>query len=279
MGHAIADNYLKHGYEVRVWNRTQDKANDLVERGAQFCSTPTDAANSADIVIEVTADNESSREVWLGQNGILQSETLNPSVNLITCATLSVDWVYELQEACKNLSIENSFFDMPMTGGRMGAEAGSLTLLVGGDKRRLNELMPSLEPIAAEIKYFGEVGSGTKYKLILNTLQAIHIAGFGEALQIAQQAGLDLQLVGDALAQRPGGAMTNLMWENYKKPPEPINFSVQWIAKDLSYASQLASELDLPLLADVSEKYHEAIDRGHSQSDWSELVVNQQGRE
>ncbi|HSX31304.1 MAG TPA: NAD(P)-dependent oxidoreductase [Candidatus Saccharimonadales bacterium] len=269
MGHGIASNFLKSGYEVWVWNRTKEKADDLLAKGAKWASSPKEAASKADMVFEVTANDESSREVWLRDDGILAGAHADQA--LVTCATVSVNWVDELTAECQKRG--QAFFDMPMTGGRMGAESGELVLLAGGDKTQLDTLGDTLEAIAKEVKYFGPAGSGMRYKLILNMLQAIHIAGFGEAMKLAKSAGLDEEVVGDALAERPGGTTTNLTWAGYQSQPDPINFSVEWIDKDLNYALGLASGASLPLLNQVLGQYNAAIASGHAQSDWTKIAT------
>lgn len=267
MGHGIADNFLKNGYKVFVWNRSKEKADDLVKRGATLTTSPKEATEKADLVFEVTANNESSREVWTGDEGILKSTDTTKS--LITCATLSVKWMDELAKICQDKGY--SFFDMPMTGGRIGAETGELILLVGGHKDKLDSISDDLKAISKEVKYFGPAGSGMRYKLVLNMLQAIHIAGLGEALKLANTAGLNEQLAGDALADRPGGITTGLAWRDYQTEPDPINFSVEWIEKDLKYAKEMAAGADLPLLDQALSQYEEAIKKGFAQSDWTKI--------
>lgn len=267
MGHGIADNFLKNGYKVVVWNRTPDKADDLAAKGAVVASSVLEAVQQADLVFEVTANDKSSREVWLGANGILS--IAKPEQSLITCATLSTDWTDELANNCEQKQLV--FFDMPMTGGRMGAESGQLTLLVGGSKEKLSDLTDDLKAIAKDVKYFGKAGSGMRFKLILNALQAIHIAGLGEMLKMAKVAGLDQKLVGDALAERPGGVITNLAWDGFKNEPEPINFSVEWIAKDLGYAADMAKNIKHPLLDEAQKLYQQAIEQGFDQADWTKI--------
>ncbi len=269
MGRGIADNYLKNGYEVYVWNRTPEKASSLVAKGAKLCRSPKEAANQADIIFEVTANDESSREVWMGKNGILENDFSNSLKMGISCATISIEWVDELADNCEQANLE--FFDMPMTGGRMGAEAGELILLVGGDKQKFEQLKEDLKAIAKELKYFGTAGAGMRYKLLLNMLQGIHIAGLGEVLRLSKVMGLDEKLVGDALAERPGGTTTNLAWRDYQTEPDPINFSVQWINKDLNYAKQTADGVSHPLLDEVIRQYKNAIDQGFKDSDWTKI--------
>src|SRR3989338_9242957 len=120
MGHGMAANFLKHGFEVTVWNRDKKKLKFLIQKGAIAADTPREAAAKADIVFEVTANDESSRSVWLGDDGILSGAHKN--ITLIVSCTFSVSWIEELARVCADRKI--TFFDMPLTGGRGGAEAG-----------------------------------------------------------------------------------------------------------------------------------------------------------
>lgn len=268
MGSGMALNFLAKGYPVVVWNRTPEKLAPLIKKGAAAASTPREAANVADIVFEVTADDDSSREVWLGENGILDGA--KKGAFLITSGTFSVRWVDELARLCVKKG--HIYFDMPLTGGRVGAETGRLTFLVGGDEKALKEITPELGAVSEKILYFGPAGSGARYKLILNMLQAIHLVGFGDAMKLAQSAGMDLKKVGDALAERPGGTVSELARRAYEAPPDPINFSVQWIAKDLRYAKEFADFLDLALLKTVLQEYEDTIKEGHGEDDWTEVM-------
>lgn len=265
MGHGMADNFLKNGYELYVWNRHADKANDL--EGAKVCATPKDVAEQADVIFEVTASDETSKQMWTAEDGILAGA--DKSKILIASATLSAKWTDELARLCADKGI--TFFDMPLTGGRVAAESGKLKLLVGGDEAKLNELKPTLEAIAGDIFYFGPNGHGMRYKLLLNTLQAIHIVGFGEAIRIAEESGMDIDKVAAAFTDRPGGEVTKVAKASYHHQPDPITFSVEWITKDLSYAKEFAEGMDTPLLDDVLKKYRAAIDSGKAQTDWTNI--------
>ncbi|HEX5447990.1 MAG TPA: NAD(P)-dependent oxidoreductase [Candidatus Saccharimonadales bacterium] len=263
MGHAMADNFLKNGYEVWVWNRSPRKADDL--KGAKLAGSPKQAAANADIVFEVTANDESSRQVWLGEDGILSGG--GPEKYLVASPTLSVDWVDELAAKCREQGL--TFFDMPLTGGRKAAEAGKLVLLVGGDKAKLDEIAADLKAIARSIKYFGPAGSGTKYKLILNTLQGTILVAFGEAMRMAAEAGLDQKIVGEALTEAPGGYTVEVAHNSYQNDPKPINFSLAWEDKDLNYAKRMAAKGDYPVRDEVIEKFDQALKNGHGDNDWS----------
>lgn len=267
MGRGIAENFLKHDYKVVVWNRTPEKVEDLITRGAVKAESVQEAVRQANVVFEVTANDESSRAVWIGEAGILSS--VRPEQSVITCATLSAGWTDELAAHCANAGL--TFFDMPMTGGRMAAESGQLTLLAGGDQAKLNEIREDLKAIAKDVKYFGPAGSGMRYKLILNTLQAIHMVGFGEVLRMAKDIGLQTDLVADALAERPGGAVTGFAREAYRKDLAQANFFVEWMAKDLGYASDMTKTISHPLLDDALDAYKQAIEKGYAQADWTKV--------
>jgi len=269
MGHGIADNFLKKGYQVFVWNRHKDKVHDLVKKGAVLVQSPKEAAKKADYIFEVTANDQSSCSVWLGKNGILKGAT--PKKTLIACATLSIEWIDELAGLCSKKRF--TFFDMPMTGSRMGAETGKLILMAGGDKEKLKKIAANLKAISEKVLYFGKAGSGMRFKLLLNTLQAIHVLGFGEVLNIAEKAGLNIKAVGEALSERPGGTATNLAWKNYLKVPAQTNFALQWMTKDIKYTKQFSKKLTkTPLLDAILKKFRQAISQNLGPKDWT--VIN-----
>jgi len=262
MGKGIVNNFLKNKYRVVVWSRNKNKLKKI--KGAEIARSPKEATESADIIFEVTANDKSSRSVWLGKNGILAGS--KPNSFLITCATISTSWVDELAKRCTKG--KRTFFDMPMTGGRIAAETGNLTLLVGGDKSKLKRLEKDLQAISGKILYFGKAGMGMRYKLVLNLLQSVHIAGLGEAFELAKELGLNLVDVGHALTERPGGVITKIGFDSYIKEPKPITFSVEWITKDLIYAKKTARKIKTPLLDQVLKKYKGVV-RNHPQKDWT----------
>lgn len=267
MGSGMADNFLEHGYEVYVWNRHKDKARPLADKGAIVCDTPRDVASSAEMVFEVTADDSSSKKVWNGDDGILSGAS--PGTVLVASATLSIPWVDKLAKQCDKKGF--TFFDMALTGSRIAAESGELVLLVGGDEQKLGELWPTLEAIAQKTIYLGAAGQGMRFKLLLNVLQAIHIVGFGEVMRIAEEAGMDIDKVADALADRPGGTSTAIARGGYHNQPDQVSFSVGLVTKDLGYAKKFAGPEDTPLLDDVLEKFRRSVQDGKSGADWTSI--------
>jgi 3-hydroxyisobutyrate dehydrogenase-like beta-hydroxyacid dehydrogenase len=267
MGSGIVSNYLKAGYEVNIWNRTASKVKKLQSDGAKLLDSPRAVTEASDIIFEVTANDESSREVWTNEDGILKGGDKNKI--LIASATLSIKWTDELASLCEQQRL--TFLDIPLTGGRAAAEGGFLTLLAGGVQTALKTLEPDLSAISSKLFYFGKAGSGMRYKLVLNGMQAAHMAAFGEAMKLAISQGLDPTKVGPALVDRPGGVMTEIAWGAYQKKKAPLTFSVDWITKDLEYAQRMYSGV-LPILNDTLAKYHEAQAQKHGDSDWSIIL-------
>ena len=264
MGSGIATNFLKNGYKVIVWNRSKDKLEAFKKLGAEIAETPKEATSKADIVFEVTANDKSSREVWIGKDGIISGSKKGKV--LIASSTLSIEWIDELADLCNKNQF--TFFDMPMTGGRIGAETGHLIFLVGGNEKELNKIKDTLSAVSERIMYFGKEGSGMRFKLVLNMLQAIHLQGLGEVLNLAKEMGLDIKKAGDALMERPGGTTTALAWRDYQVEPKSTNFSIDWITKDLRYAKK-SSKSNKPLLNEVLKKYQLAIKKSFGSDDWT----------
>ena len=273
IGGGIAVNLLRNGFDVTVWNRTPERAAHVVTAGASPAITPAAAAADASVVFEVTADDASSRSVWLGDDGILAGAA--SSATLITSATLSPDWVAELSDACR--AAGRTFLDIPVTGGRAGAEGGSLILLAGGDADALAAIGDVVAAISTRLFHFGPVGTGTRFKLVLNALQAIHILGFGEAMAMARAAGLDADDVGPALVERLGGPVTQMSWAADQAPPERTNFALSLALKDLRYAADMAGDVDSPLLDAAVTRLADAADAGLGDRDWT--VVNARNSE
>src|ERR1700704_6300333 len=191
MGHGMAGRYLEGGFTVAVWNRSKSKADDLIARGARWAASPADAADGADAVVTMVADDDVSRAVWLGKDGA--ALTAKAGTLAIECSTVSYRHALDLARALRGRGL--IYIDSPVTGLPDAAASGKLTLLVGAEPADLERARPYLAPLGNTIRHFGPVGSGTVYKLINNLLGAIQIAGLAEGLAIAEQAGLDMKLV------------------------------------------------------------------------------------
>ena len=144
MGSGMAQNLLKAGHTVTVYNRTPAKAEALRTAGARVAATPAEATRDAEFVIAMLADDQASRDVWFGSDGALQAA--RPDAILIDSSTVSPAWVSELAAAAKQRGLE--FLDAPVTGSRMQAAAGQLSFLVGGSDAAVAEATPILQAMS-----------------------------------------------------------------------------------------------------------------------------------
>src|ERR1700738_1529248 len=151
MGHGMAGRYLDNGFAVAVWNRSKAKAEDLIARGAQWATSPEDAAIDADAVVTMVADDEASRAVWLTKDGA--AATMKAGTLAIECSTISYKHALDLAHELRGRGL--IYIDSPVTGLPDAAAAGKLTLLVGADAADLEAARPFLAPLAATIRHFG----------------------------------------------------------------------------------------------------------------------------
>ena len=140
MGHGMAGRYLDRGFTVAVWNRSKAKADDLVARGARWAGSPAEAADGADAIVTMVADDEASRAVWLGQDGAAQAA--KPGTLAIECSTVSYQHALELGRDLTTRGLV--YIDSPVTGLPDAAAAGKLTLLVGAGSADLERPRPFL---------------------------------------------------------------------------------------------------------------------------------------
>ena len=241
MGHGMAGRYLDAGFTLSVWNRSRAKAEDLIARGARWATSPEDAAIDADAVVTMVADDQASRAVWLSKEGA--AATMKAGTLAIECSTVSYQHALDLAHKLRGRGL--IYIDSPVTGLPDAAAAGKLTLLVGADAADLEKARPYLAPLSTTIRHFGAVGSGTVYKLINNLMGAIQIAGIAEGLAIAEQAGLDMKLVLEAVET---GVAASPQVIRHSKRMVARNFSgatftAELRHKDAAYAVALAENL------------------------------------
>src|SRR5690242_6108455 len=230
MGHGMAGRYLDAGFEVAVWNRSKAKADDLIARGARWAASPADAAAGADAIVTMVADDEASRAVWLGGGGA--AANMKAGALAIECSTVSHRHALDMARELRSRGLV--YVDCPVTGLPEAAASGKLTLLVGADAADLEKARPYLAPLCTTIRHFGAVGSGTVFKLINNLMGAVQIASLAEGVAIAERAGLDMNLVAEALST---GAVAS---------PQVIRHSKRMVARDFAGASFTAARRSPP---------------------------------
>jgi len=246
MGSGMAARLEAAGHTLSVFNRTAARAQALQQLGARVCDSPRAAAENADVIIGMTADDESSRAMWLNERGALAAPNA-PDALAIECSTLSHGWVLELAARVRERGFR--YVDAPVTGLPDAAAAGTLTLLVGAEAADLDAARPVFASLATRVLHFGVVGQGTVYKLMVNLLGAVQIASAAEGMALAESAGLDPRLVADAIAS--GQAASPQVVRNVRRfvagdHQGNVNFTPALRLKDVEYALRLARELRVP---------------------------------
>ena len=269
MGAGIAQNILKAGFDLTVYNRTVAKTEPLAKLGAKVSASPSEAARDADIILSMVADDTASREVWLEERGALRSA--RDGTILIESSTLSHTWALELAGLAAERGL--AFLDAPVNGGPSMALAGQLKTMVGGEAEVLERARPVLESFTEQITHMGPSGTGAMTKLINNVMTGVHLAALAEALYLAKQADLNLEQVVSVVSNAgPASPIVKMKAplmaaRNYGEP----SFLLRHIRKDVTYALRLAEELDAPLTtaSAARELYRIAGELGYDDADFA----------
>jgi 3-hydroxyisobutyrate dehydrogenase len=274
MGGGMAARLIAAGHSLSVYNRTMARALPFAKLGARVEDSARAAAQNADIIIGMTADDESSRAMWLGDHGALAAANA-PDALAIECSTLSHDWVVELAQLVRNRGFR--YVDAPVTGLPDAAAAGTLTLLVGASVADLDAARPIFTSLATRVLHFGAVGQGTVYKLMVNMIGAVQIASAAEGVVLAERAGLDLRLVADAVAS--GQAASPQVVRNVRRfvagdHAAAVNFTPALRLKDIEYALRLARKLGVSgeFGAIAASYYRRLCERGYGQDNESRII-------
>ena len=274
MGYAMARRVLEAGHQVNVYNRTAARAAALVRQGAVAYATPMAACQGVDAIISMVADDLASRSVWLNPDGILAAK-LGVDTLAIECSTLSHAWVMELSLEVKRRGFR--YIDAPVTGLPDTAAAGELTLLVGAAFEDLEAARYLLAAFSKRVIRFGEIGAGTAYKLIVNMLGAVQIASAAEAMAIAEKAGLDTNIVAEAISV--GQAASPQVIRNTRRMADDdhkrnVVFTPVLRLKDVQYGLQLAQNLGIgsPFSTLASAKFRQLCDLGFERDNESNII-------
>jgi 3-hydroxyisobutyrate dehydrogenase-like beta-hydroxyacid dehydrogenase len=211
MGGPMASHLSKAGYEVNVYNRTREKAEQYVaEYGGVLCETPAIAATDADIVFACVGNDDDVRAVTYGEAGAFK--TMKSGSIFVDHTTTSAELAVECATHAKNKGIE--FLDAPVSGGEAGAVNGVLTIMIGGAIEAYNTIAPVIDCYAKMHKLMGPSGAGQKTKMVNQIAIAGLVQGLSEAINFAQHAGLNPEDVVEVISK--GAAQSWQMENRYK---------------------------------------------------------------
>lgn len=244
MGSGMAANLIAKGHDIVVWNRTAARMDPLVDLGASAASSPAEVAAGSDVVLICVSDTPDVEAVVEGAGGLLEGLQMGSLV--VDHSTISPAATVRLAALVAERG--GSWLDAPVSGGSEGAERGTLSIMVGGDKHDLERAMPFLEAYGTTITHVGPVGAGQQVKIVNQILVVGNQLAVSEALLFAEQAGLDLAITIDAVKEGAAGS-----WMLANRGPQMIErdwrpgFSIDLQQKDLRLALEAADELGVPL--------------------------------
>jgi 3-hydroxyisobutyrate dehydrogenase len=272
MGAGMARRLLSQDFPVSVYNRNPERAKPFVDLGAFVGGSAAEAASRSDVVISMVADDNASRNIWLGENGVVAGATSGQV--LIECSTLSVKWVRELAAAAAQRGCE--LLDAPVTGSKPQAAAGELLFLVGGAQQALEKAMPVFSALGRDVQHFGPSGSGALMKLVNNFMCGVQAASLAEAISLIEAGGLDRNKAISVLTTgAPGSPLVHIRATRAAAQDFAPNFELRLMAKDLRYAdeeSQRLRQSGMAIAESARKVFEHAIAAGYGEKDFSAVL-------
>lgn len=271
MGAGMAARLIGAGFEVAVWNRSAEKAEPLLALGGRVAASPTEAAQGAQIVVSMLADDTVSRQVWTGAEGALSA--MAPGAVAVESSTLTGPWVRELAGLASARGVE--FLEAPVTGSRDQAAQGTLRFLMGGEASAIAAARPALDAMGSASVHLGPVGSAATVKLANNFLCGVQAAALAEALALLEKSGLDVEQAFPILAEgAPGSPLVKAVGRRMLDRAYTPHFLVPLMAKDLAYAQAALGEAGIEsAVADAARQRFTAADgAGQGQRDIAAII-------
>ncbi|HTT89115.1 MAG TPA: NAD(P)-dependent oxidoreductase [Acidimicrobiales bacterium] len=272
MGSPMCGHLLAAGLPVKVFSRTKERALPLVEQGAQWCASPAEAAEGADVVVTMVGYPSDVRDVVLGAQGALT--TARKGAALVDMTTSEPLLAKEIFAAAAAKGVGS--LDAPVSGGDVGARNASLVIMVGGEQEAFDRALPVLQRLGKVVTHQGGPGAGQHTKMVNQIAIASGMVGVCEALLYALRAGLDVARVVETISTGAAGSwsLTNYSPRALRGDFEP-GFKIDHFIKDLGIALEEARrmKLSLPGLALAEQLYIAASAQGRGQKGTHALVL------
>lgn len=271
MGSSMVRHLLNAGYEVNVYNRTKEKAMPLIEEGAVWQETPADIARTSDVILTIVGYPSDVESVYLGEEGVFEGLAAGKIVIDMTTSTPAL--AVKIAERASEIGVHA--LDAPVSGGDLGAQKGTLTVMVGGEQEAFDKVHPILDTFSADLRLFGPAGSGQHTKMVNQIMVAGTMTGLTEMLVYAEAAGLNLE---EVIKTVNGGAARNWSLENYGPRIVTEDYSpgffVKHFVKDLKIALDEAEkmELDLPATQQAYALYKKLEEEGYGDEGTQSLI-------
>ncbi|ANC79484.1 oxidoreductase [Fictibacillus phosphorivorans] len=265
MGKSMAGHLMNAGYPVHVYTRTKAKAEDLLEKGANWADTPKEIAQNCDVIITMVGYPKDVEEVYLGAEGLVAHA--KEGSYLIDMTTSSPQLAQKIERTAAERNI--AALDAPVSGGDIGARDAKLSIMVGGSETAFNDMEPIFSKMGTNVVYQGKAGSGQHTKMCNQIAIASGMMGVCEAILYAEKAGLDPENVLKSIESGAAGSwnLSNLGPRILKGDFAP-GFYVKHFIKDMNIALKSAEEMGLltPGLQLAKKLYDELAEMGEEDS-------------
>lgn len=261
IGEPIARNLARAGFDVRVWNRTREKAESLAQDGATVCDSAAEAAQGAEFVLSVLADADSTAET-------MEEVTFADDAVWLQTATVGVDGAERFAELAGEKGV--AFVDAPVLGTRQPAEEGKLVVLASGPDEALDRCEPVFEAIGQKTRRLGPVPNGSKLKMVTNLWLLAVTESVAEAIALAEGLGIDPH---EFLATMEGSQIDSpylhLKGEAMLERRLDPSFKLELAAKDSGLVLEAADRagVDARVARAVREAFERGIELGHGEED------------
>jgi 3-hydroxyisobutyrate dehydrogenase len=277
MGHGMATSALRAGIPTIVWNRDRAATRDLVELGAEVAETAADAARRAAVVVTMVTDADAVISIALDQGMLAALGRSAIWVQMSTIGVAGIDRVAAMVDAERP---DVTLLDAPVSGSKVPAEQGQLTIFASGPDEVRSRVAPLFEALGQRTIWVGGVGAGSRLKLVNNTWLAFAAEAVATSIALARRLGLETEKVVDALA---GGPLVS-PWQAAKlqrimKGDYSTQFALSLALKDVHLALQAADDDRFAALASLADEWQQAVDDGLGDQDLTvvTLAFEQQG--
>ncbi len=272
MGRPMSLNILKKGFPLTVSNRSRRVVDDVAAQGARAAGDPAEVAEHADVVCLCLPVPATVEEVVLGEAGVI--ERIKPGSVVLDFSTIGPG---TCRAVAARLKEKNCWYvDAPVSGGTTGAEAGTLTIMAGGERAQYDRVLPVLEAVGKKIVYAGPVGAGAVVKLMNQLLVGINLAGAAEAMVLGAKAGVDPTLLYETIASATGNSfqLQRCFPELVLKGKFEAMFSVDLLHKDLALGLEVGKETRVRMLlgALALQVFEEAREAGFGAEDIAAVI-------
>ncbi|NDJ53530.1 MAG: NAD(P)-dependent oxidoreductase [Chloroflexi bacterium] len=270
MGSRMAANLLAAGYELTVHNRSKDKATELIAGGAMWADRPAEAAQDQAILITMLAHPEAVTSMMNGDNGFLNG--LSEGALWVDCSTVNPSFVKGAAHIAAELGIR--YIDAPVAGSKPQAAQGELVFFAGASDEDLREVSPLFEVMGSRVVHTGLPGTGSALKMVINSMLAMSMVAFSEAVALGESLGISRETLFNTLI---GGPVTAPFLARKREMMESAEYDMQfplrWMHKDLHLASISAFESGaaMPMANAAKELYQLALRSGYGDQDFAAI--------